>query len=72
MGSLGNVQSALAAEVEAMRARSAAQEDDYCDTIAELQAQVLRRRLQYGTSPCMNVSSCSDPRRFRGCWVPRR
>ena len=42
MGSLGNVQSALAAEVEAMRARSAAQEDDYCDTIAELQAQVLR------------------------------
>ncbi len=48
MGSLGNVQSALAAEVEAMRARSAAQEDDYCDTIAELQAQVLRRRLEFG------------------------
>ena len=46
MGSLGDVQSALAAEVDAMRARSAAQEDDYCDTIAELQAQVLHRRLK--------------------------
>ena len=45
MGSLGDVQSALAAEVEAMRARSAAQEDDYCDTVAELQTQVLRRHL---------------------------
>ena len=40
MGSLGNVQSALAVEVENMRARTAAQEDDYCETIAELQAQV--------------------------------
>ena len=40
MGSLGDVQSALAAEVKQMRARSAAQEDEFCDTIAELQAQV--------------------------------
>ena len=40
MGSLGDVQSALAAHVEDMRMRTAAQEDNYCATIAELQEQV--------------------------------
>jgi phage host-nuclease inhibitor protein Gam len=40
MGSLGDVQSTLAAQVEEMRARTAAQEDGYCATIADLQEQV--------------------------------
>ena len=57
MGSLGDVQSALAAQVEEMRTRTAAQEDGYCATIAELQEQVRQSRYRLCwncTAACRN------------------